>query len=214
MKKVVLLLLAALMCLSFVACDSENEKKTRIDKDSPLVIMYNDEPAINFYRFGECIDEVVELTVENFKDYFDVISYTETVVEKDAFGEVVSTQEVERRILGAKTEKYHRYEEVVIELKNTETDAKTIFDFEMYGKWVEGDLDLDKCECTRIKGRIYFLTLPEEAVRSLQPEWGYECGFVVTDNAYGSGWLYQINPYTKEIHHNGGENWQEKYMTK
>ncbi len=214
MKKVLALLLAALMCLSFVACEEEEEpEELLLTNDEGLVM-------INEHRFGECIDEVVELTVENFKDYFDVISYTETVVEKDAFGEVVSTQEVEHRILCVKTEKYHRYEDVVIELKNKETEELIVFEeipcfleyhrnFSSNPKKVK-EFDISKYECTRIKGRIYFVTLPEEAVRSLEEEWGYDCGFVL-----GSlGRPYRIDPFTKEIYHNGTENWQEKYMTK
>ena len=222
MKKVVLFLLAALMCLSFVACESDELLITVPDPVHDLL-------AINANRFGECIDEVVELTVENWKDYIGVFSYTEDVVEKDAFGEVISTQTVEHRIIGVETDRYHRCEEVVIELKNTETEELIVFQLngdyrlllENHGNFIANsekvkNFDISKYECTRIKGRIYFVTLPEGSIEVIEDEKSQTahrrinvCKPDLTLNI-----SYTIDSLTKEIYHNGNENWQEVYMTK
>jgi hypothetical protein len=181
MKKALSLLLALVMCLSLCACgggkqDTQPQKpssdNTSYDSVSQTegesLIIQNPEsgtPMINIKRFNELM-VTVELTTENWMDYIEVCTYTREKVERDAFGEIVSTETVTYHELGAKGDRYYNFRDFVIELKN-----KTTGELETYkgtnDAWIPGveeDFRLDEYECTRIKVTIYFVDIPEEAV--------------------------------------------------
>lgn len=161
MKKITLLLLTILLFSLLYACGSEgNSDKSVLKKDGQNVL--------NEAALSNCIVEVVELTTENWNEYITPISYTATVEYKDAFGDT-QTKEVSRCVWGAELEQYYRYEGVVIELTNTETGAKEILDFDSYRTvWdeisVDNHLKTENLECTRIKGKVYILSIPEEVI--------------------------------------------------
>ena len=95
MKKFIVLLLVAVMCLSFVACG---------EKD--VVSGFDGTPALNWSLVDEHVERV-ELTVDNWKEYIKEYSYEVELVEKDAFGEITNSEKVTVYRLGYGTEKYH-----------------------------------------------------------------------------------------------------------
>lgn len=204
MKRILSLLLVLAMCMSLCACGEVN----LMGSTKPLVVENDGVKCINSERFGECL-EVIELTLDNWKDYIDVITYSEEIVNKDAFGEVISTETEVHHVFGVNTELYYYYEDVAIELENVETCEKTIYEFTGQGNSVSEDFDLSKYECTRIKGKIYFVDLPEEVIYSPLPEWNYKCGFIL-ESGYDSK-PYAING-ARAIGKNGREQWDEDYM--
>ena len=188
MKKALSLILALVLCLSLCACGedvSNGTSGTADNKENPTTLAtagmgdvnadtdidwFIRETQINTAKLPEYV-EIVELTTENWMEHLKVYSYsyTEEDVEKDAFGETVSAEPIthEGRAFGAGNEKYHYYDDVVIELKHKTTGELFVFDLE-YGNggfepgndWeIEEDFTLDDYECTRIKGSIYYLKL-------------------------------------------------------
>lgn len=124
---------------------------------------------INAAVIRECV-EIVELTAENWKEHFKVYhysySYDEEKVETDAFGEIVSSEIVthsgEGYAFGAGNDKYHWYDNVIIELQDKTTGELSIYQFDSNANDVllEEDFNLDNYECTRIKGSIYYWNIP------------------------------------------------------
>lgn len=183
MKKALSLILALVLCLSLCACgNSSDTPSTADDPNNGIngeVDNSNSEnniadtswlvrgDTVNVAKLRECV-EIVELTTENWNQHFKVYaySYTEEKVEKDAFGEVVSTETITHngRAFGAGNERYHGYDDVVIELKDKTTGELTVYQFDpFYGdldKDVDESFNFDNYECTRIKGSIYYLTIP------------------------------------------------------
>lgn len=122
MKKILALVLVAIMCLSLYACgdDERNDDDSRpldtavaggnASADTDWLVR-ND--TINVAKLRECV-EIAELTTENWSEHFKVYtySYTEEKVEIDAFGEIVSTETIthEGRAFGAGNERYHWYD--------------------------------------------------------------------------------------------------------
>lgn len=175
MKKILALVLVAIMCLSLYACgdDERNDDDSR-PLDTAVAggnagtdtdwLVRND--TINVAKLRECV-EIVELTTENWSEHFKVYtySYTEEKVEIDAFGEIVSTETIthEGRAFGAGNERYHWYDSVAIELKNKATGELSIYEFNQYGEVndlnVDEDFNLENYECTRIRGSIYYINV-------------------------------------------------------
>jgi len=187
---------------------------TNVESDELVVLSSNGIKGINYGRFGECLT-VVSLTIDNWREYIDVLTYNEEFVRKDEFGEVISSGIATNRVLGVKTNKYYYFENCLIELKNVKTQATTIYSF--LGKGLEGwgnkmseDFNLNDYECTRIKGKIYFVDLPKEVIYAPLPEWGYACGFMIIGTGMESP--YEIQKEIKRIYPNGAEDWEEKYM--
>ena len=147
MKKLFVLLLAAVICVLFAACGSNvssenvdlgssNAKpdsttaasspdSAEKDDENELVIIKNDIPGINGRRFPELV-ETVELTMENWADYIDFSFSTYHKENKDAFGEVISTTAYTSRFISAKTDKYFQFigteeKPAAIELKHKTT---------------------------------------------------------------------------------------------
>ena len=180
MKKALSLILALVLCLSLCACgnveqnsqpqkpnsdNTSNDSASQTEGEALLLQDSVEGTIINIRRFNE-LWETVELTTENWMDYIEVCTYTREKVERDAFGEIVSTETVTYHELGAKGDRYYNFRDFVIELKN-----KTTGELETYkgtnDAWIPGveeDFRLDEYECTRIKGTIYFVDIPEEAV--------------------------------------------------
>ena len=166
MKKLLALLLAAVMCFSLVACGDENEQTK-----NPVLLYYessvvNTNVFINIAKLADIL-EIVELTTENWNEYIKVYSYSIEKVETNAFDEVVSTEVITYKQLGAGNERYHCFEDVAIELKNKETGELISYKFGTAGisleKMPEG-FNLDDYDCTRIQGKLVFADLPEESL--------------------------------------------------
>ncbi len=223
MKKFIALFLVLAMLFSFAACgnddkvdkpekdDTENVEK---EKDDSVLIEKGGVIYIKYEKFGELLERI-ELTTENWKDYIKVSAYEEETVNRDAFGEIVSTETRTGYCIGAGNERYHQFQDAIIELKNKETGELTIYSLD--GRYNEGALsryltesiNLDDYECTRIKGRLYFVDLPEEAILSPVTDWGYENGFILYSR--GSSEPYEIDMSTKFIHRNGGTSWDDAF---
>lgn len=141
--------------------DTENQTESE-----PLILY--DETAghryINIRRFRELL-VTVELTTENWMDYIEVCSYTVEKIEKDDFGEIISTQTSTCYELGAKGNKYYHFQEFVIELRNKQTGKLVTYRGHIdTTPEVEEDFCLDQYECTRIKGTLYLIDIPEETI--------------------------------------------------
>lgn len=183
MKRVGLIVLSLLLCLNLCACDKGNQNEEQLGESTnqennntahmggtlglsnqPLIMeIVNGDGAINTVKLRGAI-EIVELTTENWKEHFKVYSYsyTEEKVEKDAFGEVVSTETITHSgyVLGAGNGRYHGYSDVAIELKDKATGELIVYETNNYDINVDADFSLDNYECTRIKGSIYYLNIP------------------------------------------------------
>lgn len=216
MKKIIALILIVFMCLAFVACDEDEELENPSDEtneisDKKLLTKYDDVTIIKYSKFGKCIKEVIDLTTENWQDYLKILTYTEEVVEKDAFGEIISKTQVERRVLGIETEDYYRLEDCVVEFKHNQTGEIRLFQFNYDDGEIENpEFDLKDYICTRIIGKLYIVYIPEEAIILSDPY--FPNSFSIGDRGFRSP--YQINLYTHYIYHNGTENWTEKYLGK
>lgn len=173
MRKMLCLLLAFILCLSLCACgetekpdgdsttgDMTPDEGTNETKGEAMVLRdeENGYSFINQARFHELVEEV-ELTTENWLDYLEVYSYTEEKVEKDAFGEIVSTDTSTYYTLGAKNNRYYHLRRFVIEWKDKATGELEIHEGEIVEK---ENFDLEQYECTRIKGTLYLIDIPEE----------------------------------------------------
>lgn len=161
MKKMIVLLLAAVICLSFVACGGKE-----------VTSGFDGMPALNRNSIGEHISRV-ELTVDNWKDYIKEYSYDVEVIEKDAFGEITKKETVTVYRLGYGTERYYCLS-AIIELKHKETGNILLFGEHLAANIVEDveaiklePFHLDEYECTRIKGYIYFIDYPEEVMEEV-----------------------------------------------
>ena len=103
MKKIISLLLVAMMSVSLCACGgsetSNNENasnentsnKNEQTEEKSILTEYNGEPAIERECFGELL-EVVELTTENWREHFKFVTYEEDCVAYDAFGELIKDE--------------------------------------------------------------------------------------------------------------------------
>lgn len=206
MKKRILLLLAAMLCACLCACGgstSVNGNNVLTEREGVVCIKRD--------KFSEILEKV-ELTTENWKDYIKFYSYDEEIVHKDEFGEITSSEIVTHYCLGAGNERYHQFQETVLELKNKETGELTIYNFDHENTYdVSEDFNLDNYECTRIKGRLYFVDIPIEALHSPLPElyydWGYDTGFYLVTQHETTP--YEVNAETKGIYKNGGNSWDE-----
>ena len=188
MKKVLSTILALVMCLTLCACgDNANNDGTSQTEGESLVVQNpdNGKPMINALRFYELLVKV-ELTTENWMDYIEVCSYTAKTIEKDAFGEIISTETNTYYELGAKGNNYYTFYDFVIELKNGTTGELITCGSNIDCSLdVAEDFSLDKYECTRIQGILYLVDIPDEAI-AVYPDIGVR-GFSVgfSDISYG-----------------------------
>lgn len=72
MKKIIALLLVAVMCFSLAACGGDNEASN------------NNEPQTN--ESGEKTAKAVEISIDNWQEYFEIVEREET--EKNEFEEI------------------------------------------------------------------------------------------------------------------------------
>lgn len=200
MKKILALLLVAVMCLSLVACgggetSNTNDNNETLGNNSATNGTVDDtgnnntetgdntteNPVLLYDGSGKAwfnkkvlpdLVETIELTTENWREYIKAYSYNIEKVEKDPFGEVVSTQIITRYMLGAGNERYHFFNGVAIELKNKETGELTIYELDDIGYSIAADFNLDNYECTRIQGNLYFLNFPDE-IFSVSDSFGF-----------------------------------------
>lgn len=220
MKKILFLLLTVALCFSLCACGNGGKSsKGALTKSEGII-------CIKRSKFPDLLERV-ELTTENWREHIRVVTYDEEIVQKDPFGEIVSSETVTRHCLSAGNEKYHQFQDALLELKIKATGETFYVSFMQENEWydtgsnsgfefsaqnnsvsvsVTEDFNLDDYECIRAQGRLYYVDLPEEAVHSPLPDW-YQHGFLVVS----SGWTtpYEINPYTKSIRRNGSGSWDE-----
>ena len=180
MKKALSLILALVLCLSLCACgwgyfdtpfttDANNNvinEQDTTDTQEKGIVLYNEEEGyffINQERFSE-LYTVVELTTENWQDYLEVYSWEHTTTDTNAFGEVTSQNTVTKHSFGAKGGKYYYFINFAIELKNKETGELADYSSVVEPASLIENSSLDQYECTRIKGTLYLIDIPEEAI--------------------------------------------------
>lgn len=190
MKKLIALLLAAVMCLYLCACgsketpntndnnepsgnnsatngtvsdtDNDNAENGDTTTENPVLLYdHKGDPYINKMVLPDLV-ETIELTTENWHEYIKVYSYDTETVEKDAFGEIVSSEKNTWYKLGAGSERYHLFNGVAIELKDKATGELKVYEFDYNGYSISVDFNLEGYECTRIQGNLYFLNFPDE----------------------------------------------------
>ena len=189
MKKLLALLLAAVMCLSLVACGG----------GKGVVSGFEGTPALSMKSIGDHIERV-ELTVDNWKDYIKEYSYDVEMVEKDAFGEVTKREKKTVYRLGYGTERYHCLS-ATIELKHKQTGEILLLGERLASNIVEDTgavrlepFHLDEYECTRIKGYLYFIDYPEEVMEevvTVYDRWGYNvanASITITSKSFEGSW--------------------------
>ena len=189
MKKLLALLLAAVMCLSLVACGGGKE----------VVSGFEGTPALSMKSIGDHIERV-ELTVDNWKDYIKEYSYDVEMVEKDAFGEVTKRETLTVYRLGYGTERYHCLS-ATIELKHKQTGEILLLGASLASNIVEDiravrlePFRLDEYECTRIKGYLYFIDYPEEVMEkvvTVYDRWAYDAAnasITITSKSFEGSW--------------------------
>ena len=187
MKKALSLLLALVMCLSLCACGGGDNNTQADDKTpdpnentvtgeevtdgtnennerKPLIYYDADgEAHIDEEVFPECL-EFVDLSTDNWREYIKAYSYSyeEEKVEKDVFGEIISTEVVTHtgRVLAVDNERYHSHGAIYIELKDKSTGELTVYSLWNMGPTIGEDFNIDNYECTRVTGRICFLNVP------------------------------------------------------
>ena len=190
MKRWIALLCAVILCLSTCGCSNDSsDKKNDHTKPTDSSIADNGNGDNDENTAGSTTDtnwlvdgwiinavkirndvQIVELTTDNWSEHFKVYHcpyrYDEEIVEKDAFGDVISTEtitlEYDGKAFGAGNEKYHFYNSVLIELKDKSSGVLTIYEFSSTSNdmFLEEDLHLNNYECTRIKGSIYYWDYP------------------------------------------------------
>lgn len=194
MKKMISLLLVIGLILCLCACSKKPNQQPTAESttvqptEPPLVIRADDGTVyIDVEQFTD-LWEVVELTTENWRDYIKVYSFDREKVETDTFGDVVSRETETITVLGAGNERYHYFKGVAVELKDKETGELTTYEFYGFGKELGEPLDLERYDCTRIKGQLIFVELPEEAIfeadDGLYIELGYQGGFPAAPGFY------------------------------
>ena len=166
MKKIFAVILVLVVCLTTAAC-GEHEKD-----DGVVTSDLDGKPCINGGKIWE-ITRRTELTVENWRDCLIVHSFERAYEAKDAFGEVVKTGTELCYYLGADVTRYHAFsEDAIIELKNKTTGEVAVH--QLATTWVSYGpedstealivKDLDDYECTRIRGFVYYIDIPESAI--------------------------------------------------
>lgn len=188
MKKLLALLLTAMMCFSLSACGGKE-----------VVSGFEGTPALSMKSIGDHIERV-ELTVDNWKDYIKEYSYDVEMVEKDAFGEVTKREKMTVYRLGYGTERYHCLS-ATIELKHKQTGEILLLGERLASNIVEDigavrlePFHLDEYECTRIKGYLYFIDYPEEVMEevvTVYDRWGYNAAnasITITSKSFEGSW--------------------------
>lgn len=223
MRKIILLICALVLCLSLCACsrDAQNDGdlgqldsffgqqdgNNDVQQDggeseiqAPLVIRQGGGTGyINAARLHEIV-QTVQLTTENWRDYIRVYAYSYVIVktEKNAFGEVISTEEtiVTGCQLGADDTRYHSFEGVAIELKHKSTNEVISYKFDEGGHKLEEAIDLSQYECTRIQGILHFVDLPEEVIMEIDGDARryFDMGQVTIDGSTGEIMAWGMYP--------------------
>ena len=94
MKKYITLLLTLILCLSLCACGITDIVGGKDDFTAEnIYIEYNENNGLTYLVFpnskvfAECVSKV-EITKDNWHEYFEDYEYTEHVVKKNAFGDI------------------------------------------------------------------------------------------------------------------------------
>ncbi len=209
MKKILALLLAAVMCLSLVACGGGKE----------VVSGFDGTPALNLNSVDKHITRI-ELTVDNWKDYIKEYNYDIKMVEKDAFGEITKEEMVTVYRLGYGTEKYHCLS-ATIELKHKQTGEIITFGAALASNIVEDiyavrfePFNLDEYECTRIKGYIYFVDYSDEVIDEVLNVYDRQSAYLpnasinVSSSSFEGTWYVD---YEAKVIESNSDDWKDYF---
>lgn len=219
MKKILVLVLATVMCLYFVACGKEGtpDLDSSIDytpstndsnegndassatEETPNIIVSEDDGNLKINAdLAKNLIKQIELTTDNWKDYLNVYSYVVEVVVKDAFGAVTETTTTLYRI-GYGTEQYYSLENFAIELQHKETGETFTYGTNAgLSTFIENIIDLDEYECTRIKGYLYLFEIPETVINMNERTNAYgENAYI--DITYGGVGCWDVDTDAKVI---------------
>lgn len=159
MKKRILLLLAAVLCVSLCACGGS---ETSSGKNTDTKVEENEKRIIITKEELETYSEYIELTTENWSEYIEIVE--EEVIEKDAFGE--ETGRYTKTCLTLKDNCYIS-EDNALRLTYMRDYGSFVReeteDFVFYGRKIGISVDMEyEIICEKVKGTILKLTVPAE----------------------------------------------------
>ena len=165
MKKRILLLLAAVLCVSLCACggsvetNSGDRTDNKTEESGKEIVISKEELAT--------YSEYIELTTENWSDYIEIVE--EEIIEKDAFGE--ETGRSIRVTIGLKDGCYISKENAMRIIYKYDGVRDEVWDGSMdivFRDGYEGretvmtKSSIFDISCEKIKGTILKLTIPNE----------------------------------------------------
>ncbi len=187
MKKIFLLLLVALICISLAACTSDNAKSDTNENDKietneknkfEREMTEDGHVVVSKKEFASYITKVA-LTTENWKDYLDIVERTEE--ERNGFGEVVySTTSTE---CTAKNVMACYFDDVSIDFKIIENGESVYCEGIFHSLKVPNDYQfswenytIDDFTCEKIVGDlIIFDNFPDECLSTYEDGGKFIC---------------------------------------
>ena len=177
-----------------------------------VVSGFDGTPALNAALVHEHIDRV-ELTTDNWRDYIKVYQYDVEIVEKDAFGEVVTSEIKTVSRLGLGMEQYYCMD-ATIELQHKETGEIILYDGTGHDFVLSNAIDLEAYECTRIKGYVYFFDFTEDVIEEVlnkYDSWNINNGSAeikVTESGLERTWRVD---YQGKVIENASGSWSDYF---
>ena len=190
MKKIISLLLVAVMCLSLIACGSGETPNTNDNNNTNPSEQMNNESTTDTTdstagntEIDDTETEIPLIVIDFFGgpciNYLRFPECVEAVeLTTDNWKDYIKVYSYSDKTttyyqLGAGNERYHQFDGVSIELKHISTGEVISYKFDFDGeKGVPEDLNLDNYECVSIQGYLYFVDVPNEAITF--PNEGFE----------------------------------------
>ena len=177
MKKNISILLSVLLisCVLVCGCSNDNWQGGNNSQNNGTDIRNNSNSEDTIIEKKDFIEycEIVELTKENWKDYFEIATEEKTHTTKDDFGDIVSSTVETKYVLRVKDrgEFTGGFLDVAIELNNLKDGTLKIYKgnngYEgSHSIGVVNETDtIDDFECTRIKGKLIFaMNVPKDYI--------------------------------------------------
>lgn len=188
MKKILVLFMAAVMCISMVACNKNDQQAaestadmTEIETEAKVEFKRQKSPEgyviISKEEFASYLTKI-ELTKENWKDYLDIVEITE--VERNGFGEITNSKTSTQCI--AKNFLSWYFDDVAIQFKVVETGESLycedlfhkLYDPNSSIKWE--NYSIDGLACEQIVGSIIVLdNVPDECISAYEDGGKFIC---------------------------------------
>lgn len=176
MKKKVCIISSVLlvMCVLFSSCVNSNYNSRgngteRGNKGNDKV----EDVIIEKKDFSQYF-ETIELTTDNWKDYFEIVKEEKTSTQKDDFGEIIATTVTTTYVLSVKNRGQFIGDsmDVKIELNNVKDGSTNVYGcgdtlFSNIMEPIKEIYTIDDYVCTRIKGKLIFvMDIPQHYIQT------------------------------------------------